>query len=276
MAVGTDIDVRSRPQRCLVAAHALITGGSGLIGSWLVHHWQATDLEPVVVRSSTDLLSAGAADALLKRVRPDVLIHLAWISNSTRGYRDSPLNAEWLRLSTELLAGCSGAGIRMFAAGSVVDTERTPRDAYTSAKAGTRAAFEADIARGTVTWLRPFYVFDPERGRPELMRAAIDGALHGHTVELRTPNACHDFVHASDVGRAIAMIVEAHVTGIVDIGSGTQRSVAQLVACAGAAWSTTPDVSAHEPSHADDVADISRLMGLGWRPVVTEEYFSDV
>ena len=62
-----------------MAAVALITGATGLIGSHVLATWDVGDLEPVPVSSATtDLLVPGAATALVADHRPAVVVHLAW------------------------------------------------------------------------------------------------------------------------------------------------------------------------------------------------------
>src|SRR5438552_17962343 len=97
MAAAGHPYLRPRSRGATVASTALITGGTGLIGAALLKHWDDANLEPLLVdRSRDDLLVPGTATALIRRVRPDIVIHLAWVASGTPGYRTSPENARWL------------------------------------------------------------------------------------------------------------------------------------------------------------------------------------
>jgi nucleoside-diphosphate-sugar epimerase len=99
--------------------------------------------------------------------------------------------------------------------------------------------------------------------------------LSGEPVELKSPGARHDFVHAADVGAAITQVVQYDLRGVVDIGTGTLTSVGDLVTRLGARWQAAqghPD--AEHPNHAEPVADTSRLRATGWQPHRTEEFLT--
>ena len=86
-----------------MAATALITGASGLLGAWTLRHWDVPGLHPVPVRSSdVDLLEVGAAADLVARTAPAVVIHLAWCASGQADYRSSPDNERWVAASVDL------------------------------------------------------------------------------------------------------------------------------------------------------------------------------
>ena len=58
---------------------------------------------------------------------------------------------------------------------------------------------------------------------------ATSARERGETLHLRSPHQAHDFVHASDVGRAIVAAVAHDLMGEVQIGSGRLHTVAELV-----------------------------------------------
>lgn len=259
-----------------MAAIALITGGSGLLGRHVLRHW-SSDLEPVPVhRQEADLLQEGAAQALIARLRPQVVLHLAWTASGTDGYRSSPLNALWERASVELAEACSDVGATLFATGTCVD-KSVPQDRYTASKVSLRQKMEEGIAARRLCWLRPFYVFDPEVGRPALVADALVARTQGRPVFLRTPARSHDFVHADDVGRGVATAVTHDMRGEVDIGSGVVRSVRQLTEALGVSWSgpdePTDDGSTDQDPSERSAADLAPLGECGWIPSRTEEFF---
>lgn len=254
-----------------MAAVALITGGTGLLGQHVLQSW-TSDLEPVLVdRRQDDLLVPGTATALIRKVRPSVVLHLAWVASGTPGYRTSAANDAWVDASLELWEACASAGTRFIATGTGID-DAPGADEYSAAKRRLREAVAEDVDAARITWLRPFYVVDPEQGRPELVGHALGARASGAPVSLRTPHAAHDFVHAADVGRAVAVVVARGLAGPVDIGSGRLRTVHELVEVLGVPWRAGELPADHAP-HVHTPADIAVLQAAAWVPTSTEELF---
>jgi nucleoside-diphosphate-sugar epimerase len=251
-------------------AGVLITGASGLIGRWVTTLAQdSLDLIPLS-HHEVDLSQPGRFAAELRRVRPDVLLHLAWTASGEPGYRTHPDNERWLVSSLEAAEECRRLGVHFIGTGSVAD-RGTGADSYSGAKHQLWLALQADIETGAITWLRPFHVFDPERTRPALVADVREARLAHRPVVLRTPAQRHDFVLAEDVGSAVVTTLTAELTGCVEIGSGTARPVSQLVEALGGTWrAENPDLGADA---GDGAADIRRLRRAGWSPVHTERLF---
>lgn len=257
-----------------MAGLALITGGSGLLGQHVLHHWTSL-LEPRLVdRATHDLLLPGTMTRLVEKERPDVVLHLAWVASGTPGYRDSTVNDAWVAASLEAHQACTAIGAHFIGTGTGLDTARA-KDRYGQAKQVLRTSLAPAIDSGQMTWLRPFYVVDVERGRPEVVAAALQAKASSQDVPLRTPHSSHDFVHVSDVGRAISLVVERQLSGPVDIGSGVTRRVHELVEALGVAWrpDEPQDLQTLQASHAHAAADTSTLRAEGWYPTHTEELF---
>lgn len=262
-----------------MAATALITGAGGLIGGHVLAAWDIEGLFPAPATSpgqSVDLLSPGAARRLVEAVRPDVVIHLAWVASGTPGYRASPENERWVASTLELANAARARGAAFFGTGTSLEGDLAGAgDAYTAAKAKVRLLLAEQIALGEICWLQPFYVFDPDRGRPALVADALRARASGTEVVLRSPYQVHDFVHAADVGRAIVASVRAGLTGQVPIGSGTTHQVCDLVSALGISWVCGQNAVSVE-SHAPPPADTGRLRSTGWVPTSTEEFFDHV
>ena len=258
-----------------MAPVALITGASGLIGQHVLRHWNVEGMRVEAVdHQRDDLLTPGVPTAVVERVQPAVVVHLAWVASGTPGYRDSPDNEAWLRASLELAQACRAAGASLLATGTSLDASSGAGDAYSRAKRDLWQRLRPAIASGAVTWLRPYYVIDPERRRPALVEHAIAAREAATPVVLRTPDSDHDFIHASDVGRAVVVAVEHRLDGVVPIGSGRLRRVCDLVMALGVPWVPASDQVDTARPQLHDIADSRRLRELGWAPTDTEKLFA--
>jgi nucleoside-diphosphate-sugar epimerase len=226
-----------------------------------------------LTRSEVDLLEPGSASEVVDRLRPEVVLHLAWCASGDPGYRESPDNARWVASTLELAGACRTAGARLCAVGTVVDDQPGP-DAYSRAKAELRSRLAPRVETGEVTWLRPHYVFDPSRGRPAVVAEALAARAEDREAVLLSPEARHDFVHVTDAGAALRLAVRERLGGWLDVGSGRCRAVADLVGALGARWAVSPE-SAPVVQHDGRCADTGILRRHGWRPVATEEFFDD-
>lgn len=250
-------------------ATVLITGGSGLIGRWVHTYWPAS-LEPVEVdHREHDLTDGKTFVDLIRAVSPDVVLHLAWCASGFPGYRDSPENVRWVEASASAAYHCMEAGIGFVATGTVVDSAPGP-DAYSAAKNELRGRLSHPISVGAMAWVRPFYTFDPAARRPALVADCLAARDSGDPVRLRSPGSAHDFIHAADVGSAVARVLESRLTGVVDVGSGRTRTVDDLARACGARVEGPRTVA--DPA-AGPVAETSALRALGWSPAATDEFF---
>ena len=256
-----------------MAAAALITGASGLLGSHVLEQWDLADLRPVPWRRSDgDLLTPGVPTEMIRRLRPAVVVHLAWTASATPKYRSSVDQSQWVAATLELEQACRENRIRFVGTGSVVDAASTPLDAYSEAKANLRDRLSSAILAEEITWLRPFYVVDAVMKRPALVADALRARRLEQVLQLRSPMTHHDFVHASDVGAAVIVALRHDLRGIVPIGSGVARAVYELVEALGVAWVAPKDPDG-AADHYDEVADTGRLRACGWSPRFTERLF---
>jgi nucleoside-diphosphate-sugar epimerase len=254
-----------------VAGHVLVTGAGGLLGRAVVEALPA-GLEVSTVRSAeVDLLQPGAFADLIHDTRPAAVVHLAWVASSSPDYRSSADNPRWRVATREAALAAADRGVHFIATGSAVD-DLPGADAYTGAKAGLRSDLTEVIGSGQVTWVRPFYVFDPVAPSPAVLKAARDAQQRGEPVGLRDPFARHDFVHVRDVARAVASVLERRLTGVVDIGLGMLTAVHTLVEKFGVSWAEADSVTT--TAGTDSAADVRPLARVGWHPTETERFLS--
>jgi nucleoside-diphosphate-sugar epimerase len=259
-----------------VATRVLISGAEGLIGRHCLPLLRAGDARVLAVEDvvpGIDLLAAGAPEAVLDACEPDVVLHLAWVASSTPGYRNHPDNPRWKQATADWAGLCMDRSIWFVGTGTVAEVDSPGADAYTAAKVGIWSELRSDIEEGRMTWLRPYFVFDPELGRPEAMAEINSAIAQDRPPDLRSPLSAHDFIHVEDVASAIALVISEGIRGLVPVGSGRSHTVAELARAAGARGCE----SAEPPRHTDPLhtADTTKLAGSGWRPRWTEEFFHE-
>jgi nucleoside-diphosphate-sugar epimerase len=240
-----------------------------------MRQWDVDDLRAEAVsHERDDLLEPGVPTALVERVRPAVVVYLAWRASGSPDYRESADNERWLQATRELARACGSVGTLLLATGTPLDRAVDSPDAYSSAKARLWHELRTAIDEGVIGWLRPYYVFDEELRRPALLAHALAARDQGTRVALRTPGSEHDFIHAADVGSAVVLAARHRLAGELPIGSGRLRRVCDLVSALGIAWTAEqrPDDGARPQLH--DVADTRRLRELGWTPSRTDELFA--
>lgn len=289
----------------------LVTGGSGYIGRHVVallssagadvHAVSRARPAPVdVVAPHTiptwhacDLLVPGAPASLVREVRPNVLLHLAWIA--TPGvYWTSPENVEWQRVTIELArAFVEEGGSRFVGAGTCAEydwssghcDERTtptvPATVYGRAKlaAGEATARIVGESPATAAWGRVFFLFGDDEYKVRLAPSVALALLSGEPALCTHGEQRRDFLHVEDVARAFVALVGSDVAGPVNIGSGDPRRVKD-VALGIAERIGRPDLvrlGARESNEPPVLtANVSRLFDeVGWRPSMTFEQALD-
>jgi UDP-glucose 4-epimerase len=277
----------------------LVTGGSGFIGSRIcaraaergaIVHSASRKPDSVgrkgVHQERVDVSDHRSAYALLRRVRPDVVLHLA---SRVTGARDRDLVLPMLQanlvaaVNIMLAAGDVGCR-RVVLAGSTEepdpgDPEAVVQSPYAAAKGAARwyARLFHGLYQLPVVHLRVFMVYGPgQRDLRKLVPYVTLCLLRGERAELASGARGMDWVYVDDVADAfLAAAVAPGIGGAsLDIGSGhlvTGRDlVARLCALVDSgiepAFGALPD----RQLESDRVADPTPAADLlGWRPTTT-------
>jgi nucleoside-diphosphate-sugar epimerase len=219
--------------------------------------------------------------ALLRDIRPELLLHLAW--DVAPGYQASERNYEWLWASFNLFRDFIRAGGRRAVfAGTCFEydwnverceedvTPLRPGTTYGVCKNALRELVEnhAKSKDASWAWGRIFYPFGegerPERFFPSLIRAA----LKGEPVVVNTGQQVRDFVYVKDVARAFCALLEADVRGVFNVGSGIpcSRARAAETVCDRMGCRERLEVKTLASGEPDAFfASVRKLNGLGWR-----------
>jgi len=255
----------------MVQPQVVVTGDSGFIGRRLLEDWRhrggrATGLHELPQR--IDLLEAGSSATMVERLMPDIVVHAAWTASSTADYRESATQELWPEATMELIHTCLSRNIRLFVLGSIAEAEPRDSSPYGRARQLLWARARHLVAAERLCWLRIHYVFDPRQGHPPLFKLIAHAQQSGQCqIDLKSPRATHDFVHVDDVVSAISTSVQRNLRGLVDVGSGTSRSVSEIVESMGLTWEQDPTPGGVTLSTPP--AQIAKLTSSGWAPVNT-------
>lgn len=236
---------------------------------------------------AADLLDSEGTSAVIREVRADRLLHLAWHSSHVwRTTRDE--HARWQQATAVLHeAFTSAGGGRAVLVGTCAEYGRTdgdcdelttplqPESPYGTAKVATFRAAERHAAAGGTgfAWARIFFPYGPGEAPSRLLPTVARGLLAGERVACPEGTAIRDALYVDDVGRALADLLLSSVEGPVNIGSGTPVSVRTLLAAVGTATGRGDLLDFGAVPPRDDpprlVADVVRLHDeVGFRPQV--------
>lgn len=204
----------------------------------------------VVGRNDVDLAEAEAVRALLARVRPGTIVHLA--ASLYRGESTEARQRQWrdtVQVGRNLLALAAEAGTsRIVAAGSMdelgdhpgvlgTDLLPNPRTTY-----GLSKALVFDIARFhaatdglSVDWFRPTTVYGPGQTGAMLIPTAFEAAASGRPGEFTDGHQERDFLFIDDLIEWLqaAIEVERPLTPgelrVYHLGSGRSVSVRDVL-----------------------------------------------
>jgi UDP-glucose 4-epimerase len=277
----------------------LVTGATGFIGRPLCEallalgakvHGVARSAErgvAGVVPWSVDLRERADVEAVLAKIRPQVVFHLA-AQVTARQERDliRPMLEHNLLGSVNLLmATIEGSCRRMVFCGSGEEPageirEALPSSPYTAAKAAASlyARMFQHVYHLPVVIVRPFLTYGPRQEATKLIPYTIHKLLRGESPQLSSANRLCDFIHLSDVVRG--MLWAATQPGIVgetfDLGTGEVVSIRAAVEMVTRLIGANVPVQfapclerAHEPPLIADLDTSQRL--LGWTPRWTLE-----
>jgi nucleoside-diphosphate-sugar epimerase len=283
--------------------HVLVTGATGFLGSRAAGHLLEAGADvTALVRSGADRARLGALaprarvvegdvlapgselEALVRRVRPDACVHLAWYAVPGK-YLDAPESFEHLEATLRLARALHATGSRRLVTagtcfeydttiGTLSEVARTdPRYLYAACKL---AVFSV-LREASRLWdrsychLRFFHQYGPWENDGRLVPAVVRALLRGEEARVTAGEQVRDYLHVDDVGRAIAHAALAPLEGAVNVGSGVPVRVRDLVEAAARACGR-PElvrfgaIPQRDGDPAVVCADASKLRASGWAP----------
>jgi nucleoside-diphosphate-sugar epimerase len=278
-------------------ARLLITGASGFIGRALIASLVARGgnelhavtwgtpklpLSDLVSWDECSLLDPGSVDRLFEKLKPEVLIQLAWCADHAIYWKDCA-NFDWLSASLNIArAFVRHGGRRAVFAGTSAEydwsgqlplkefeTPLKPQMLYGSCKLAAYWALKSFFEQEGVSWAwaRFFNPFGPYEDRRRLIPKVCLKLLAGEELDFDAARSQRDFLHVDEVGSALAALALSEVQGPVNVGSGERTRVRDVVAILARFTGNDGLVNFSEiigPEY-NIVADVTRLRDeVGW------------
>jgi nucleoside-diphosphate-sugar epimerase len=282
----------------------LVTGASGFVGRHVLQQLEpqgfeihtagrslASLLPPSVTHHQCSLLDPETPGSLVSRIQPTHLLHLAW-SAEAGSFWHSPLNLKWLSTTVRLFeAFIDCGGRRIVGAGSCAEYDWSSAGTFSEADlAGApstlygktkKAAGEYLLAleSGTAVsaaWGRLFFLYGPGGHAARIPAVIIDSLLDGQLTPCPAGKEIRDYLFVRDAAAALVRLLESHVSGPVNIASGNEIRVIELIQAAAESTGNSgllrpgqsPSHTANNPTRI--VADVTRLhQELGFRPQIS-------
>lgn len=235
--------------------NAIVTGGTGFIGSWLIQELLNNEINvTVIVRDKSRLLpeimqsplicivekniSNICADDFIKDKGYDVFFHLGWGGVAPENKNDISLQLDNIAMSLHALEIANAIGCKKFiAAGTVaeyvfcdsvmdVNAKQTPNDMYGAAKVSAHYFLEVRARQlgQPFVWIVIPSTFGERRHDNNIITYTIRTLLDGEKPRYGNLQQMWDFLYVGEVVRAIRLIGEVGKTEIIyGIGSGEYK-----------------------------------------------------
>jgi nucleoside-diphosphate-sugar epimerase len=277
----------------------LITGASGFIGRHCLSILAKSDSEvhatsrvqsghtdDRTVWHQVDLLDPQQLTALIAKVRPSHLLHLAWYSDHSNLY-SAPENVAWVRASLELLGlFVQQGGKRVVMTGTCAEyaeveglcseetTALAPRSTYGVCKRSLGDLFQAYGGADSFTgaWARLFFLYGPGEHPDRLVASVVRSILSGQPALCSHGGQVRDYLYIEDAADALVRLLDSEFTGAVNVSSGKPISLREVILAAarqldGEHLVKFGAVSPREYEPPQIVGDAQRLRDeLGWSP----------
>ena len=277
----------------------LVTGATGFIGRHCLEGLLKKKYEVYAISQelpknfhvdvhwcTANLLNLSETNALLEKVQPTHLLHLAW--QVTPGqWATSPENFLWVQASLNLIrkfVECGGR--RVVLAGSCAEydwdygfcseytTPKKPSTFYGICKNALQVLLEeySKVMGLSSAWGRVFHIYGPYEHPMRLVPSIFLSLLKAEPAKCTHGNQVRDYLHVQDVADGFVALLDSSVNGVVNIASGRPIVLKDLIGIIGRQLDCQNliEFNAISPPFHDPpllVADVSRLtQELEWHP----------
>lgn len=238
----------------------LLTGATGFIGSHLARVlvnadcetyalvpenedlWRIKDIASRLYLVIADLRTHDRVKAELRKIRPDMCIHLAWYVVPGK-YLTAIENIDQLNAALRLASTLASLGCKRFVGIGTcfeydIGSERLsetspvkPKTLYAASKLALQMVVEqvASLTGMEFVWLRLFYLYGPFESKQRLVPSVTISLLCNQVVKVTKGEQVRDFLHVEDVAAAIWAVAQGKLSGVVNVGSGQPVTVREII-----------------------------------------------
>jgi nucleoside-diphosphate-sugar epimerase len=180
----------------------------------------------------SDPVNSDSMSEVIKRHRPDAVLHLAWRGLGGPSYELGAQHSTSLEEARGALEACCAQETWCLLVGSALDnpsaSDGSSETPYSRAKRSLFRDSEDALSAGHATWLRPQYVVSIADRRPRLMERFLEAATPSDLV-VSEPERALDFIEVRDVAHGMAAALSVGMRGVVDLGYGRAHSIRALL-----------------------------------------------
>jgi nucleoside-diphosphate-sugar epimerase len=221
----------------------------------------------------TDDEAGAALKSLVREVRPDAAVSMAWYAQPGRYLEDASENLRALDGTIRLLEALLDAQCtRVVLAGTCLEN-MPPATPYAASKlAAHTAAAQLRSAGLRATCAHVFYLYGPEEDPERVIPTVVRSLLRGEPVQIREGGQLRDYLHVSDVASAFCRLVDIDPGATVDICTGRPVRLGEVVDVIGRQTGRSDLIRYLEGAGRDAsfpaTGDPMPLRSTGWTPGV--------
>ena len=228
-----------------------MTGASGQVGSRLLKYLPSSEFDVFAITSNPSRLEnllgskkilanllEDDIDSIVKEIRPEMLIHLAWETRPIT-FWDSPNNEKWLEVSLSLVKSFRDyGGSKVVVSGTCAEYDwrgsevlaETDAECPNSIYGQTKLQLLNFLRDQSLPflWTRTFFQFGDDEPVGRLVPSAIDTISSGREYVIRKPDDVLDYIYVNDVAKIIASLIIKGEVGVFNVGSGEGISMREL------------------------------------------------
>ncbi len=223
----------------------LITGPYGFIGSHLLNKLKKSKNEIYTFSRSKknssnhfsgNFLNTNLFDNILKKTRPEIIIHLAWETTPGKFYEDKT-NLKWSKATIDFIkkfylqggekfifsSTCDEYGVSSMSGNIEEVKECHPKTLYGKSKNLVSNFLEKNYKNQSVV-LRNFFVCGPGEDKSKLLSYIINNVKNKKKINLKRPEDLIDFIDVRDIASIIYKLADGDYTGIFNLGTSIQNT----------------------------------------------------
>ena len=225
----------------------LLTGATGFIGKHIyakllesnvaLHMISRKPQEHLKNCQVLDILNLKYSYTLIKNLKPDTLIHLAW-DVSHGDFWNSEKNNDYAQATIHLFETfIKYGGNKIISTGSCAEYPTSCQavsenqdyegtlTAYGTAKKQVATYLESKKKYIDFTWCRIFGIFGPGENSKRLFPSIISSIKEKKSFPIDTPEVFYDYVYIKTFSKLILSCINKKGMGIVNIGTGNSLSI---------------------------------------------------